>query len=73
MAQPQRSDYIVIKRSIMYRPCKYCNSTGTVTRTFRKTTFVEQCLKCNGTGKTKNVINEEVPLIEALKELSIIK
>lgn len=73
MAKIHKSEFIVIKRSVIYRPCKICNGNGTRQRTFRKMNFVEDCSNCKGSGQAPNYITEEVPLIEALKELSIIK
>lgn len=66
-------EYFVKRRSILITKCSRCNGTGEAKRTFRKSTFVESCGKCKGTKKEQRVYEEEIPLLQALQELSIVK
>lgn len=66
-------EFIVVKKSYTYVPCHECDQTGKIIRRFRQMEFVKDCSTCKGEGRLKHSVSEEVPLIEALKELSIIK
>lgn len=73
MTAKQNSEFVVLKKSFTFATCKSCDGTGRKTRTFRKMTFVEDCPTCKGEGRQRFTTTEEFPLLEALKELSIIK
>jgi len=69
----QHSEFIILKRNYTFQLCTYCDGSGKHFRTFRKMNFVEDCPKCSGQGRIRLTTSEEVPLSEALKEISINK
>lgn len=69
MTSKDTYEFVVLKKTFTFAPCGSCDGTGKRTRTFRKTTFVEDCPDCHGEGRKRFVSSSEVPLKEALKEL----
>lgn len=65
--------FVVTKRIFKYRWCSSCNGVGSKSRTFRGSKYVVPCVTCKGTGREKYTHETEVSLIEALKELKLIK
>lgn len=64
-------EFVVVKKSYTYQRCAACEGEGKRTREFRKMRFVEDCPVCRGLGRKRFTISEEVPLLDAIKELNI--
>jgi len=66
-------NFLIPKITYSYTWCRLCEGSGKKSHTFKGTVFNEPCRHCKGTGRERLEQRTEVPLLEALKELSIIK
>jgi DnaJ-class molecular chaperone len=66
--------YQVIKTTKAVRFCVRCGGSGTEgQRAYHNQVIDTKCSSCNGTGKAEWKHETRVDLVEALKELNIIK
>lgn len=65
--------FLVKKETYTFILCSTCQGTNTTTRRFQGHVFTDPCRTCKGTGREKLIHGTEVSLIEALKELNLIK
>ena len=65
--------FLVKKETYKFIICSSCQGTNTTTRKFQGHVFTDTCRTCKGTGREKLTYGTEVSLLEALKELNLIK
>ena len=73
MPDNKEVNFIVKKETYTFRVCSSCLGKSKTKRKFQGHTFEEPCRKCKGTGREKLTHQTEVSLMEALKELNLIK
>ena len=71
MCTNENYEFVILKKSYTFATCASCDGSGVKKRTFRKMTFVEDCIECEGEGRKRFSVNEEFSLTEALKELNL--
>lgn len=69
----EKTEFIIVKNKYRFRTCNACEGSGRKKHSFRSMVFAKDCPVCLGEGRIKMTTTEEVPLVEALRELSIIK
>lgn len=67
------TEFLLTQITFSFTWCQSCNGSGIKSRTFRGQKFVNDCSVCKGTGRQKLTNRTEVPLLQALKELNLIK
>jgi DnaJ-class molecular chaperone len=68
-----KNKYFITEKTYTKTTCPKCQGKKTTLRVFRKMEFVEDCSQCLGKGVVLCVVSNEVPLIEVLKKLSLLK
>jgi len=66
-------EYNVKKKTTAFVQCSDCSGTGKKSRTFQGAKFVDNCFRCKGTGREAITHETDVTLLQALKELNLIK
>lgn len=73
MSNNKEVRFLVKKETYSYTYCSSCNGSGKKSRKFKENTFVQNCTTCGGNGRQKLTHQTEVSLMQALKELNLIK